>query len=57
MNNSTKSGIMSNINRSREKNKLFDLDQKSHFNTKQYSTLFDFKKDIHFVCKNQCRIF
>ena len=35
-------GIMSNTNRSKQINKLFDLDLKSHFNTKQYSTLFDF---------------
>ena len=42
MNNSTKSGYMSNTNRSKQINKNFDLDLKSHFNTKQYSTLFDF---------------
>ena len=43
MNNSNKSGSMSNTNRSIEKNKLFDFDLKSHFNKKQYSTLFHFK--------------
>ena len=43
MNNSTKSGIMSNTNKSKQINELFDLDLKSHSKTKQYSTFFDFK--------------
>ena len=49
-------GIMSNTNRSKQINTLFDFRLKSHLNTKQYLTLFNFKKDIYFVCKYQCNV-